>query len=96
LSYEGLISTAAIIAGGLGVGSGARARMKAAAQVETTKVWREEAEAQKARGDRLEAAVHELTAEVTSLRAEVRRFTRLLRAIEPGLISNEGEFDDDD
>jgi hypothetical protein len=91
-----VISTAAIIAGGLGVGSGARARVKAAAQVETTKVWREEAEAQKARGDRLEAAVHELTTEVTSLRAEVRRFTRLLRSISPELISDKGEFDDDD
>jgi cell division protein FtsB len=91
-----MISTAAVLAAGLGIGSGARARMKAAAQVETTNVWRDEAQAQKARGDRLEAAVQELTAEVTSLRAEIRRFTRLLRAVAPELISNEGEFDDDD
>jgi cell division protein FtsB len=96
LSYEGLISTAALIAGGLGIGSGARARVKAAAQVATTEVWREEAEAQKARGDRLEAAVHELTAEVTSLRGEIRRLTGVLRKIAPELITDNGGFDDDD
>jgi uncharacterized membrane protein YqiK len=96
LSYDAVISTAAILAGGLGIGSGARARIKAAAHVSTIEVWREEATAQKARGDRLEAAVHELTAEVTSLRGEIRRLTSVLRKIAPELVSNEGEFDDDD
>jgi F0F1-type ATP synthase membrane subunit b/b' len=84
---------AAVLAA-LGVGSGAKARIKAARLVATSEVWREEAEAQKARGDRLEAAVHELTEQVGSLRADVRRLTGVLRMVAPELIK--GEVDDDD
>jgi uncharacterized membrane protein YqiK len=93
LSYESLISTTAILAGGLGLGSGARARVKAAKLVATGEVWREEAEAQKARGDRLEAAVEALTSEVTSLRSEIRRLTGVLRIVAPELIK--GGMNDD-
>jgi uncharacterized membrane protein YqiK len=88
-----VISTVAILAGGLGIGSGARARVKAAAHVATTEVWREEAEAQKARGDRLERAVEALTSEVTSLKGEIRRLTGVLRIVAPELIK--GGMNDD-
>jgi cell division protein FtsB len=67
--------------------------VKASRLVATQDVWREEAEAQKARGDRLEAAVEELTAEVHSLRAGIKRLTNVLRAIAPELA--EGAIDDD-
>ena len=94
MSYETVISTVAVIAGGLGISSGARARVKAAAHVATIEVWREEAEAQKARGDRLEAAVHELSEQITSLRNEVQRLTGVLRAVAPELVSFTGGLDD--
>jgi uncharacterized small protein (DUF1192 family) len=61
--------------------------VKAAAHVSTIEVWREEAEAQKARGDRLEAAVHELSEQITALRNEVQRLTGVLRAVAPELLS---------
>lgn len=95
MSYETVLSTIAVVAAGLGLGSGARARVKAAAQVATTEVWKGEAEAQKARADRFETAVHELTEQIGSLRAEVRRLTGVLRKVAPELI-HEGGFDDDD
>jgi hypothetical protein len=93
VSFDSVISTTAILAGGLGLGSGARARVRAAKLVSTNEVWREEAEAQKARGDRLEAAVEALTSEVTSLRGEIRRLTGVLRFVAPELIK--GGMDDD-
>jgi hypothetical protein len=93
VSLDLLVNVAAFAAGGIGLGSGARARVRASRLVATQDVWREEAEAQKARGDRLEAAVEELTAEVHSLRAGIKRLTNVLRAIAPELA--EGAIDDD-
>ncbi|NUR00431.1 MAG: hypothetical protein HOY79_29035 [Streptomyces sp.] len=103
MSYETVISTVAVIAGGLGLGSGARARVKASAHVSTIEVWREEAEAQKARGDRLEAGMASMrdefkrvSDELTLVKGELVRLTKMLRAVAPELVSSKGGFDDDD
>ena len=95
-----MISIGAIIAGGVGLGSGAKARLKASRQVATEEVWRNEAEAQKARGDRLEEAMGDMKEEMSSMakamramEAEIHRLTKVLRAVAPELVR--GDLDDD-
>lgn len=95
MSYGEVVGTVAAVLGGLGLGAGARARVKASSLVATAEVWKGEAEAQKARADRFESAVHELTEQIGSLRAEVRRLTSALRNVAPELIYEGGLHDDD-
>lgn len=95
MSVTGVIEGGAAALAALGLGAGARARVKAAQLVATAEVWRGEAEAQKARGDRYEAAFDDLKEEISSLRSEVRRLTRILRAVAPELIDG-GMNDDND
>jgi cell division protein FtsB len=93
VSLDTLVNIAAFTVGGIGLGSGAKARIKASRQVATQEVWREEAEAQKARGDRLEVAVEALTAEISSLKKQIHNLTGVLRAVAPELVK--GGLNDD-
>lgn len=79
-----LVNVAALAAGGIGLGSGARARIKASRQVATEEVWRNEAEAQKARGDRLEEAMEQVSEELAQVKRQLVRLTEVLRAVAPG------------
>lgn len=51
--------------------------IRAKAQTSAVEVWRGEAEAQKARADRLEASVDDLTARVSRLEVENKSLARL-------------------
>jgi cell division protein FtsB len=93
VSLDTLVNVAALAAGGIGLGSGAKARIKASRQIATQEVWREEAEAQKARGDRLEVAVEALTTEISSLKKQIHNLTGVLRAVAPELVK--GGLNDD-
>ena len=100
MTLDSFISIGAVVAGGLGLGSGAKARLKASRQVATEEVWRNEATAQKARGDRLEEAMTSMQAEfkkvsdeLAHVKGELVRLTKVLRAIAPELIT--GGLDDD-
>ena len=88
-----LVNVAALAAGGIGLGSGARARIKASRQVATEEVWRNEAEAQKARGDRLEEAMEQVSEELAQVKRQLVRLTEVLRAVAPELVK--GVMNDD-
>ncbi|MFJ8699470.1 hypothetical protein [Streptomyces ardesiacus] len=49
----------------------------------TAKVWKEEAEAQKARADRLEKDVSEIKKSLARIEAENKRLLELLTALDP-------------
>jgi uncharacterized membrane protein YqiK len=88
-----MISIGAVIAGGVGLGSGAKARLKASRKVATEEVWRNEAEAQKARGDRLEEAMEQVSEELAQVKRQLVRLTEVLRAVAPELVR--GVLNDD-
>lgn len=100
MSLDSLISIGAVVAGGVGLGSGARARLKASRQVATEEVWKNEATAQKERGDRLEKAMEDMredfkrvSDELAQVKGELVRLTKVLRAVAPELVT--GGLDDD-
>ena len=55
--------------------------IRAAWQLNTTQVWKGEAEAQKARADRLEATLKEINARLTKIEAENKTLVELLTAL---------------
>lgn len=64
----------------LGVAStavGALVMAKAAGQLNTAHVWREETEAQRARADRLQQDMHEIKERLTRIEEENRRLVEL-------------------
>lgn len=64
------------IAGGLSV-------FLASRKTNTAKVWKEEAEAQKARADRLENDLQEIKERLTRIEDENKRLIELLTALDP-------------
>ena len=75
----------------LGMGSTAMAALvmtKAAWRLNTSKIWKEEAEAQKARADRLQDDLHEIKERLTRIEAENARLIELLTALDPERISS--------
>lgn len=65
-------------AAGLGALAAAFVRVKSSVDNQTAEIWKGEAEAQKARGDRLESALQELSDRVARLEAENRRLSELV------------------
>jgi hypothetical protein len=65
-------------AAGLGALAAAFVRVKSSVDNQTAEIWKGEAEAQKARGDRLEAALQELSDRVGRLEAENRHLAELV------------------
>ncbi|WP_241826807.1 hypothetical protein [Streptomyces graminilatus] len=56
---------------------------KAAWRINTAKVWKEEAEAQKARADRLSEDLTEIKERLTRIEDENKRLVELLTALDP-------------
>jgi predicted nuclease with TOPRIM domain len=56
---------------------------KAAWRLNTAKVWKEEAEAQKTRADRLQQDMGEIKERLTRIEAENKRLIELLTALDP-------------
>ncbi|WP_435270935.1 hypothetical protein [Streptomyces sp. 1222.5] len=52
-------------------------------QMNTAKVWREEAEAQRTRADRLQEDLNEIKERLTRIEKENQRFIELLTALDP-------------
>jgi hypothetical protein len=63
---------------GIGALAAAYVRIRSSVDDQTAAIWKGEAEAQKARADRLEAALKELTERVNRLEAENRHLTELV------------------
>ncbi|GGW89526.1 hypothetical protein [Streptomyces noursei] len=57
--------------------------VRASWQTQTTRVWREEAEAQRTRADRLQSDMDEIKARLTRIEAENQRLIQLLTALDP-------------
>ncbi|QUI35725.1 hypothetical protein H9W91_07345 [Streptomyces alfalfae] len=57
--------------------------MKAAWQTQTTKVWREEAEAQRTRADRLQDDMDEVKTRLAHLEAKNQRLIDILTTVDP-------------
>ncbi|MFJ3634624.1 hypothetical protein [Streptomyces sp. NPDC090112] len=55
----------------------------AAARTSAAKVWREEAEAQKTRADRLESSLSEIKERLSRIEAENKRLISLLTSLDP-------------
>ncbi|MFD7552967.1 hypothetical protein ACFV0H_28430 [Streptomyces erythrochromogenes] len=55
----------------------------AAARTSAAKVWREEAEAQKSRADRLESSLKEINERLARIEAENKRLISLLTSLDP-------------
>ncbi|NEC21183.1 hypothetical protein G3I50_23490 [Streptomyces parvus] len=55
----------------------------AAYRTNTAAVWREEAEAQKSRADRLEASLKEINARLSRIEIENERLVQLLTSLDP-------------
>ncbi|UQA92166.1 hypothetical protein [Streptomyces halobius] len=62
--------------------------VKAAWQTQTSKVWREEAEAQRTRADRLQADMEEIKARLTRIETENQRLVQLLMALDPERVTS--------
>ncbi|MFC9591529.1 hypothetical protein ACFTUC_17285 [Streptomyces sp. NPDC056944] len=60
---------------------------KAAWQINTAKVWKEEAEAQKTRADRLQQDMTEIKERLTRIEAENQRLIELLTALDPARVA---------
>ncbi|MFF8629692.1 hypothetical protein [Streptomyces werraensis] len=58
----------------------------AAFRTHSAKVWREEAEAQKARAERLETDLNEIKERLTRIEAENKRLIELLTALDPARV----------
>ncbi|OKH96596.1 hypothetical protein AB852_00620 [Streptomyces uncialis] len=57
--------------------------VKAAWQTQTSRVWREEAEAQRSRADRLQADMDEVKERLAQLEAKNQRLIDLLSTVDP-------------
>ncbi|WP_406153558.1 hypothetical protein OH797_31825 [Streptomyces anulatus] len=57
--------------------------IKASYQTKTSQVWKEEAEAQKSRADRLQTDMNEIKERLTRIEAENQRLIELLTALDP-------------
>jgi predicted nuclease with TOPRIM domain len=62
--------------------------LKAGWRANTARVWKEEAEAQKARADRLENDMTEIKERLTRIEAENARLIELLTALDPVRINS--------
>ncbi|MEU8948787.1 hypothetical protein [Streptomyces sp. NPDC048489] len=62
--------------------------VKASWSINTANVWREEAQAQKARADRLQTDMNEIKERLTRIEAENARLIELLTALDPERISS--------
>src|SRR5690606_38542569 len=67
------LSVATTVLGLVGLLAAAVTVWRSAGQTQASKIWREEAEAHKARGDRLEAGLADLRAEFATYRDETSR-----------------------
>ncbi|WP_019984546.1 MULTISPECIES: hypothetical protein [unclassified Streptomyces] len=76
MAYAGMAST----------GIAALVMAKAAWRLNTAKVWKEEAEAQKARADRLQDDMDEIKERLSRIEDENKRLIELLTALDPASI----------
>jgi predicted nuclease with TOPRIM domain len=73
MTYAGMLSTAIAAA----------VMAKAAWRLNTAKVWKEEAEAQKTRADRLQQDMDEIKERLSRIEEENKRLIELLTALDP-------------
>ncbi|MFB7782074.1 hypothetical protein ACFC1D_05100 [Streptomyces vinaceus] len=59
----------------------------AAARTSSARVWREEAEAQKTRADRLESSLSEIKERLSRIEAENKRLISLLTSLDPNRLA---------
>ncbi|MCY0941918.1 hypothetical protein [Streptomyces antarcticus] len=59
----------------------------AAARTSAAKVWREEAEAQKSRADRLESSLKEINERLARIETENKRLIQLLTSLDPNRLA---------
>ncbi|MFI8815715.1 MULTISPECIES: hypothetical protein [unclassified Streptomyces] len=59
----------------------------AAFRTNTTRIWREEAEAQKSRADRLEASLNEINTRLSRIEVENERLVHLLTSLDPARLA---------
>lgn len=59
----------------------------AAARTSSARVWREEAEAQRARADRLEGSLSEIKERLSRIEAENKRLIKLLTSLDPNRLA---------
>jgi small-conductance mechanosensitive channel len=71
------------LAGTLSAVLAAAAVLFASLKTNTAKVWREEAEAQKSRADRLEASLKEINTRLSRIEIENERLVQLLTSLDP-------------
>ncbi|MFE5542764.1 hypothetical protein ACFQ71_02980 [Streptomyces sp. NPDC056534] len=62
--------------------------VKASYQTTTSKVWREEAEAQRSRADRLQSDMEEIKARLARIEDENKRLIDLLRSLDPSRLNH--------
>ncbi|MFF9481383.1 hypothetical protein [Streptomyces sp. NPDC014733] len=62
--------------------------VKAAWHTQTSKVWKEEAEAQRTRADRLQADMEEVKERLARIEAENQRLIQLLTALDPERVTS--------
>ncbi|MGK5627011.1 hypothetical protein [Streptomyces sp. URMC 123] len=80
LDIFGLVGIAATIVGGFVVA-------RAAKEAKTAEVWKSEAEAQKARGDRLQDDLTEIKDRLQRIEEENKRLVQILTTIDPERLS---------
>ncbi|MGV9694113.1 hypothetical protein ACWDUX_34015 [Streptomyces sp. NPDC003444] len=61
--------------------------VKASWQTTTSRVWREEAEAQRTRADRLQSDMEEIKARLARIEEENKRLIDLLRSLDPARLN---------
>ncbi|MCM1967784.1 MULTISPECIES: hypothetical protein [unclassified Streptomyces] len=80
LNTFGLVGILSTVVGGLVV-------VRATREARTAEVWKAEAEAQKARGDRLEADLSEIKERLKQIERKNQQLIQLLTAIDPALVA---------
>ncbi|MFI2031404.1 hypothetical protein [Streptomyces buecherae] len=75
------------LAGSLSAVISAYVMLWAAFRVQTAQVWRQEAEAQKVRADRLQDDLAEIKERLTRIEAENARLIQLLTALDPQAVA---------
>ncbi|WP_326827435.1 hypothetical protein [Streptomyces sp. NBC_01751] len=75
------------LAGTLSAVIAAAAVLFASLKTNTAKVWREEAEAQKSRADRLEASLKEINTRLSRIEQENERLVQLLTSLDPSRLA---------
>ncbi|MFD7015884.1 hypothetical protein [Streptomyces sp. NPDC059928] len=81
LNAFGLVGIAATVLGGYVV-------LRATNEAKTAEVWRGEAEAQKARADRLQDDLTEIKQRLTSIERENQRLIEVLTALDPARLAS--------